>query len=663
MRKGFTLVELLAVIVILGVLALITFPIIDKSIKQSKEKALEKTIASVIEASINYSIQNDLGYSSNYKKLEFETLIDAGFLKKEIINPITNQKLQGCVLYKWDSSYNQYEFEYSEACEMPTLTIKDIVLSNFPYLELGENGCKNPGDNNYSYMGGCYLKGSNLTGKDIFYSIMSQIEMDNNTITTTFFDSEDNFIEDNFNNWFKDFVNQEEGMTEDDINQLLQDEGVSTIFELFMVMLTEKPMKSEELFSQKVLNNSLWYSGFLWSIMGVNSDGTIRLITKENLTSIPWGEEETSHKWDESYVKDWLNNYFYSKLKGNDIIVEQTWCSEIATDENSKRISCKNNLSKEKAKVGLLTLDEYNLADGTISYLNIGTYHQTMTPQDNSNLTWGIIELGYGSGSPYVSGVNMTFGIRAVINVNSDTIITGGNGGLGEIWNSEEGPYILNDDKNNDITGKLNENAISGEYVLFAGHRYRVIDKDKNDNIKLILEGFYKESEEKKYEIEYGVSNTFTTSSGVGQKLNTDVLNWLIPINDTINRSKIITNYIWYQNDFDYCDSYKLSLDENNPKRSVTATVGLIRVGEMLSGQSSSIFNLNLHDINTTWTMTTYIKEPYAWYILDGAYAGNSFNHDSTQKELFNGLRPVIVIKSNVEIIKGTGTFSNPYQI
>ena len=36
-------------------------------------------------------------------------------------------------------------------------------------------------------------------------------------------------------------------------------------------------------------NNYLWYSGFLWRIMGINADGTIRMITDENVTSIYWG--------------------------------------------------------------------------------------------------------------------------------------------------------------------------------------------------------------------------------------------------------------------------------------------------------------------------------------------------------------------------------------
>ena len=64
MKKGFTLVELLAVIIILGVIALITFPVIDNSIKKSKEESLQRTIDAIEQASYEYSVDNDIGYPS-----------------------------------------------------------------------------------------------------------------------------------------------------------------------------------------------------------------------------------------------------------------------------------------------------------------------------------------------------------------------------------------------------------------------------------------------------------------------------------------------------------------------------------------------------------------------------------------------------------------------
>ena len=171
-------------------------------------------------------------------------------------------------------------------------------------------------------------------------------------------------------------------------------------------------------------NNYIWYSGFLWRIMGINADGTIRMITEDNVTAIPWGASNTAQDWDGSHAKDWLNNYFYPRLKGNNIITEQVWCSETTTSSSSARTNCTTNLSTEAAKVGLLTLDEYNLAGGISSYLNIGQVQWTMTPY-TSSLAWFV----YHNGNASDNSVSKTaYGLRAVINVNSDVTITGGNG-------------------------------------------------------------------------------------------------------------------------------------------------------------------------------------------------------------------------------------------
>ena len=407
-------------------------------------------------------------------------------------------------------------------------------------------------------------------------------------------------------------------------------------------------------------NNYIWYSGFLWRIMGINADGTIRMITDENVTAIPWGASGTAQDWDGSHAKDWLNNYFYPRLKGNNIITEQVWCSETTTSSSSARTNCTTNLSTETAKVGLLTLDEYNLAGGSSSYLNIGQWQWTMTPYSSSHAWYA-----YFNGLSNPSYVINTFGLRAVINVNSDVTITGGNGTLSETWSSEVGPYILNEDKNVEITGKLNEEATSGEYVLYAGKKYRVVDKDVDGNTKLILDSYYEEAEGTVYTMSYGNNSTFSKDTGIGQKLNTDVLEWLVASSDTTNRNKLVGNYTWYQNNFDYGNSYTVSLEEENPTRSIEATVGLIRIGEMLSGQSSSILTKgytttsSYNNAKTYWTMTPYSSSD-AWYASYAGLSGNSSINDVSNS---SGLRAVINVNSDVTITGGNGTWSSPYEI
>ena len=371
------------------------------------------------------------------------------------------------------------------------------------------------------------------------------------------------------------------------------------------------------------------------------------------------GGTYTAQNWDDSYAKDWLNNYFYSRLKGNNIIKEEIWCSETTTDINSARTTCTNNLSTETAKVGLITLDEYNLAGGISSYLNIGQYQWTMTPY-NSSLAWYVNDNG---NADTLDGSSL-HGLRAVINVNFDVIITGGNGTLGATWSSESGPYILNEDKSVEITGKLNGKSTSGEYVMYAGKKYRVVDKDSNGNTKLILDGYYEEPSGTIYEMSYGSNNTFSTETGIGQKLNSDVLNWLTNNNET-EKAKLVSNYTWYQNGLGgEIYNYEESLDEENPTRSIQATVGLIRVGEMLSSQSSSILTKgyttisNYNNANEYWTMTPYNANPSATFVvIDGgdAYFGLVLLNSS--------IRPVIVVNSDVTITGGNGTWSNPYQI
>ena len=165
MKKGFTLIELLAVIIILGIIALITFPIVDNSIKNSKQAALERTIGSIEEAAHNYSSQNNLGYSEEEKAISLDELKSSGFLTSDITNPVTNEEMTGCVLYRWDEAHNQYVFRYDEECKVNEE--KPNLISTL-LEQVGTKGLVQDETNSniYYYVGG---KDSYLDIKDYFW--------------------------------------------------------------------------------------------------------------------------------------------------------------------------------------------------------------------------------------------------------------------------------------------------------------------------------------------------------------------------------------------------------------------------------------------------------------------------------------------------------------
>ena len=200
-------------------------------------------------------------------------------------------------------------------------------------------------------------------------------------------------------------------------------------------------------------SNYIWFDGFLWRIMGINEDGSIRMITQENVTAIPWGVSNTALDYDNSYANDWLNNYFYPKLKDKDLLVNQTWCSEATTDSNSRRTTCKNNLSSVQKPVGLLSLDEYNLAGEVSSFLGNNQYFLLSTLFGK-----GQGYLVYSNGRVLKYDLSFVSGVRPIINIRSNISTISGTGTL-------QDPFIVED---RNIIGNLNEHSLIGEYVTYA---------------------------------------------------------------------------------------------------------------------------------------------------------------------------------------------------
>ena len=553
------MVELIAIVVIMALMLLIILPSINNTIKQSEGKKKETDLNNIYMAAENYLMANyeQFPLINDIGGIEYIYIIDLisnEYISIDTLNPNNNQHFTNkdavMVSRNFDGSFD-YQLVSVER-------LSEYLLKKHPYLELGENGCKSSSENNYSYMGGCYLKNN----PDVNY---------------------------------------------------------------------------------------IWFAGFFWKPMGFNSDGTLRIIAAEPITAIPWGGDDVANTWNNSYVNDWLNNYYFNNISDfyKDKIYEYKWCIEKTDDINSKRVTC-NQSSTTKMKIGLITLDEYNLAGGINSYINGFGYVYTMTQSSEKNKVWRIQKNGYVNSST----IKYADSIVPVININGYDQV---------IYRIEENTiYSQISDKKG---ANLSEIGQSGEFVMFANKKYRIISKDKDNNIKLFLDGYYVEND-KVYTTSYGNSNIYSTSITIGQKANNDVLNWLIDVNDSDNRNKIIYDYTWNINDFDIGLDYRSSIEENNPDYSVKSTIGLIRLGDILATQgltqltSNFLNKLDYSSAYNYWGITPYAN--YANYIFSADYS-SGFGWPKISES--RAIRPIIVVKSSVKILSGTGTWLEPYQI
>lgn len=119
MKKGFTLVELLAVIVLLGIIGLIATPTVTNVIKNNKEKALNHQKELIIRAARNWANANSFNISEN-EMVSVNTLQSEGYLENINIDEID---YNDCV--KITKQKNKYTFTFEEKCETNTESSSD----------------------------------------------------------------------------------------------------------------------------------------------------------------------------------------------------------------------------------------------------------------------------------------------------------------------------------------------------------------------------------------------------------------------------------------------------------------------------------------------------------------------------------------------------------
>ncbi len=112
-QRGFTLIELIAVLVILTIIMSIAIPSISASIERSKEKQRNAKIKIMESAAEIYIVDRKSLITSSSCYVKIDELISSTLINADDkIDPTTNSDFGGCILYnKLEGTYS-----YQDTC-------------------------------------------------------------------------------------------------------------------------------------------------------------------------------------------------------------------------------------------------------------------------------------------------------------------------------------------------------------------------------------------------------------------------------------------------------------------------------------------------------------------------------------------------------------------
>ncbi len=384
------------------------------------------------------------------------------------------------------------------------------------------------------------------------------------------------------------------------------------------------------IFKGKTKTNYVWYSGRLWRVLSINSDGSITMITDEAQTILAYG---TSTQFNNSYVNKWLNpieekensGIFYNSLTSPDeYLVKTNICLDII-ENSTDDFKCEE--INNDYYVGLLSLYDYAKRGGIDSFLNTGeTFYTSNTTKEKN---WYIFNEG--GINTELPSIGKHYGIKPVVTLKSD-IMT--NGGLG----TETDPYTFEENRESDL------NSIHvGEYITYNNYLWRVIDKD-DEKVKLIMDEAIIESIDEEESITYlekkfsSSSNSFSTStkSNIGYYLNNTFYNSLEDKEYLVKGNYYIGKY---SNDkYDYASIFN---DTTN------TYIGLPAIGEMF-----------VSNFSNTVLLSRYSSYNDLIYIINGE--GKLFLNSVS---VTTYVRPEIYLDATLLALGGVGTRENPFVI
>jgi hypothetical protein len=202
------------------------------------------------------------------------------------------------------------------------------------------------------------------------------------------------------------------------------------------------------------VSNYVSFAGRTWLIIGINSDGTIRLIDTTKEDKVAWDDRYNSDKkynvgindYSVSRMKDYLLDGYNSFTDSEKAyLTSENLCigkRDISSTVNDGSIECSEVISNQP--VGLLQANEFALASldnactkpndpecTNYNYLTKLSSFWSITA--DSKTSYKVFKI---SGSAFLSDTSSSAQARMVININSDVNYVSGDG-------SQENPYVF----------------------------------------------------------------------------------------------------------------------------------------------------------------------------------------------------------------------------
>ena len=133
-KKGFTLLEMIGAIVIIGIIALLIIPSILGTLQKSKISLNETQLEYILEASKKWGVSNYYSLSETDPVfIMIDDLASGGFIESAEIADLTNpaKNFDGCVMAMFSYKRQTYEYKYLEPCNPEDYENKVYVTHNY----------------------------------------------------------------------------------------------------------------------------------------------------------------------------------------------------------------------------------------------------------------------------------------------------------------------------------------------------------------------------------------------------------------------------------------------------------------------------------------------------------------------------------------------------